>query len=173
MALSIDDVLKILKIVEESDCEEFELEFEGTKLVVRRTAGATPALSASVVAASPDARAAAPGLDAKPGVEATAGREIDAVPPGQHGIRAPMVGTFYRAPAPGAPPFVEVGSVVTENNVVGILEVMKLMNSIAAGARGRVARICAQNGAFVEYDQLLMLIQPLDPTDPKPGASPC
>ena len=77
-----------------------------------------------------------------------------------------MVGTFYRAPAPGAPPFVEVGSRVAAADTVCILEIMKLMNSIAAGVRGRVARICVENATLVEYGQPLGLIEPEAP----PGA---
>jgi acetyl-CoA carboxylase biotin carboxyl carrier protein len=72
-----------------------------------------------------------------------------------------MVGTFYRAPAPGAPPFVEVGSVVNEDDTVCILEVMKLMNSIKAGCRGRVAEICVENATLVEFGATLMVIEPL------------
>ena len=75
-------------------------------------------------------------------------------------IKAPMVGTFYRAPAPGAPPFVEVGSLVAEDDRVCIIEVMKLMNSIKVGCRGRVVEICAENGTLVEYGQTLMVIEP-------------
>jgi acetyl-CoA carboxylase biotin carboxyl carrier protein len=76
-------------------------------------------------------------------------------------VKAPMVGTFYRAPAPGAPPFVEVGSAVAEDATVCIIEVMKLMNSIRAGCRGRVSAICVEDGALVEFGQTLMVIEPL------------
>jgi acetyl-CoA carboxylase biotin carboxyl carrier protein len=71
-----------------------------------------------------------------------------------------MIGTFYRAPAPGAPPFVEVGSMVTEDDIVCIIEVMKLMHSIKAGCRGRVVEIWAENGGLVEFGQTLMVIEP-------------
>jgi acetyl-CoA carboxylase biotin carboxyl carrier protein len=75
-------------------------------------------------------------------------------------VKAPMVGTFYRAPAPGAAPFVEVGSVVKETDTICILEVMKLMNSIAAGVRGRIVRICVENAELVQVGQPLILIEP-------------
>ena len=71
-----------------------------------------------------------------------------------------MVGTFYRAPAPGAPPFVEVGAKVEPDDVVCIIEVMKLMNSIRAGRRGRVVEILAENAELVEYGQPLIVIEP-------------
>lgn len=175
MALSTDDVLTILRFIEESDYEEFQLEFDGTKLLVRKTAGAAHELPDSSAAATAVTAATARDtshVEARPEAGASSGREREAVPAGLHAIRAPMVGTFYRAPAPGAPPFVDVGSVVAENDVVGILEVMKLMNSIPAGARGRVARICVENGAFVEYDQLLMLLEPSDSPQTTPAGSP-
>jgi acetyl-CoA carboxylase biotin carboxyl carrier protein len=75
-------------------------------------------------------------------------------------IRPPIVGTFYRAPKPGAPPFVEIGSEVQEDTVVAIIETMKLMNSIPAGVRGRVVEICVADAEFVEQDRVLMRVQP-------------
>ncbi|MBI2152179.1 MAG: acetyl-CoA carboxylase biotin carboxyl carrier protein, partial [Candidatus Rokubacteria bacterium] len=95
--------------------------------------------------------------------EAAGARKEGAVRPRRqrgHEVKAPMVGIFYRAPAPGAPPFVEVASLVTENDTVCIIEVMKLMNSIRAGCRGRVVEICVENGAVVEFGQTLMVIEP-------------
>lgn len=75
-------------------------------------------------------------------------------------IVAPMKGIFYRAPRPGAPPFVEVGSHVQEDTVVAIIEVMKLMNSIQAGVRGTIVQVCVDNGEAVERGQTLFLIRP-------------
>ena len=76
-------------------------------------------------------------------------------------VRAPLPGTFYRAPRPGAPPFVEVGSEVAEDTVVGIVETMKLMNSVIAGSRGTVAEICRANAEFTPQDAVLMRIDPV------------
>ena len=75
-------------------------------------------------------------------------------------VRSPMVGTFYRAPSPGAPPFVEVGQTIEADTTVCIIEVMKLMNSILAGAQGTITNILAENGELVEHDQILMVIAP-------------
>ena len=75
-------------------------------------------------------------------------------------IKSPMVGTFYRAPEPGAPPFVDIGQQVDVETTVCIIEVMKLMNSIPAGARGVVTQILAADGDPVEYGQILMVIDP-------------
>ena len=75
-------------------------------------------------------------------------------------IRAPMVGTFYNAPKPGADPFVEIGSSVNEDSVIAIIEVMKLMNSIPAGLSGEIVEILIDDAQFVEKGQLLMRVRP-------------
>jgi acetyl-CoA carboxylase biotin carboxyl carrier protein len=74
-------------------------------------------------------------------------------------VVAPVVGAFYRSPKPGAPPFAEVGDEVTEDSTVGLVEVMKMFNSVTAGVRGRVVEILVENGDFVEYGQALMTIR--------------
>jgi acetyl-CoA carboxylase biotin carboxyl carrier protein len=75
-------------------------------------------------------------------------------------VPAPLLGTFYRAPQPGAPPFVEVGSRVEPDTVVGIVETMKLMNSVCAGTLGTVVEICVKNAEFVDAAAVLMFIEP-------------
>jgi acetyl-CoA carboxylase biotin carboxyl carrier protein len=82
------------------------------------------------------------------------------LPPGLELVRAPMVGTFYRAPEPGAPPFVEPGARVAPETVVGIIEVMKLMTSIAAGCAGVVTHVLVGNAEPVEFGQPLVAIDP-------------
>ena len=74
-------------------------------------------------------------------------------------VSAPLLGTFYRAPKPGAPPFVEVGSRVKEDTIVGIIEVMKLMNTVRAGIRGEVVEILAHDGALIEYGEALIRVR--------------
>lgn len=76
-------------------------------------------------------------------------------------IRAPTLGTFYAAPRPGAPPFVEVGTRLDPNTVIGIIEIMKLMNAVPSGVDGEIREICVQNGEAVEYGQVLMRVSPL------------
>jgi acetyl-CoA carboxylase biotin carboxyl carrier protein len=75
-------------------------------------------------------------------------------------IKSPILGTFYIAPKPGDPAFVEVGTIVGEKDTVCIIEVMKLFTSIKAGVRGCIAKICAENGQMVQYDQVLFLVKP-------------
>jgi acetyl-CoA carboxylase biotin carboxyl carrier protein len=173
MEISHEDVQNILKIIESSPLEELHLEIGDFKLIVRKK-GARAAPVEPHTANADDGSAAArpaepipvwPEGGAEPviveGVEAVATRREGLSRPvreGGHEVKAPMVGTFYRAPAPGASPFVEVGSPVTEDETVCIIEVMKLMSSIKAGCRGRVVEICAANGALVEFGQTLMVI---------------
>ena len=90
----------------------------------------------------------------RPTAGAAAGTEGLAV------VAAPLPGTFYRAPRPGADPFVGVGDAVAPDTVVAIVETMKLMNSVHAGTAGRVARICVDNGEFAPLGATLMLIEP-------------
>ena len=74
-------------------------------------------------------------------------------------VPSPMLGTFYRAEAPGAPPFVEVGATVGPDSTVCIIEVMKMMNSVAAGVSGTVIEVCAENGELVEYGEPLLRVR--------------
>jgi biotin carboxyl carrier protein len=75
-------------------------------------------------------------------------------------ITAPLLGTFYVAPEPGAPPFVQVGATVTEDTTCGLIEVMKVFNSVRAGVKGVVSEVVAQNGQFVEHGETLFLVKP-------------
>lgn len=150
MTLTAKDVAEITRLLEESNFDELLLELDGLKLTLRRNgASAPPAPSAS------DASLPGPPSRAAPAVTpaAPAASETQALP-----ITAPLLGTFYRAPKPGAPPFVEVGAAVEEDTIVGIIEVMKLMNTVRAGTRGTVLDILAKDGALVEYGETLMRV---------------
>ena len=152
MSLTARDIAEITRLLEDSSFDELELEVGGMKIHLRRSqapvgAGSTVAPGASV----PAAVVARPASAAPVPVAATAGLLE---------VRAPLLGTFYRAPKPGAPPFVEVGASVEPDTIVGIIEVMKLMNTVRAGARGVVREICARDGALVEYGETLLRIDP-------------
>lgn len=152
--LSYEDVLRIVELVKSTQFSEFRLKVGAIEVHLRRKNGAAPqqepAIPPVTVAAASETPAAC-GSDRQ--------FAADVVP-----VRSPMVGTFYRAPAPGATPFVAVGQRVDPDTTVCIIEVMKLMNSIPAEARGVVTEILVENGAAVEYGQALMLIRP-DPED--------
>jgi acetyl-CoA carboxylase biotin carboxyl carrier protein len=153
MNLTRADVEEILKLLDASPFDELELETERFKLTLRRSASAGGWTQTSESKASAKAAAI---TTAAPAAAPVAARVDDGTVP----VRAPLIGTFYRAPKPGAPPFVEVGTKVTDDTVVGIVETMKLMNSVYAGASGVVTAIEAADGEFVEQHHVLMRVQP-------------
>jgi acetyl-CoA carboxylase biotin carboxyl carrier protein len=103
---------------------------------------------------------AAPAAAPAPQLQAKAAPKTAAIPDGMVPVTAPLLGTFYVAPEPGAPPFVQVGSTVTEDTTVGLIEVMKVFNSVRAGVKGVVNEVVAQNGQFVEHGETLFLVKP-------------
>jgi acetyl-CoA carboxylase biotin carboxyl carrier protein len=165
--LTHEDVLEILGVLEGSDVDYLELEAGGTKIVADRNGVRAPATVST--AEEPQSRLARSAPEpihpaAETRVTATTAAPTAAEPPPDggdlHRITAPVVGVFYRSPEPGAPPFTEVGAEVTEDTTVGLVEVMKMFNSVTAGVRGRVVEILAENASFVEYGQTLMTIRP-------------
>lgn len=163
MALRYDEISEILKVVDSSSCDEVVLETDEIKLVVRRRGANGAAASADSETAPAPARATVPA--SQPASAAAASQPANVPAPaaparGQYVVRAPMVGTFYRAPSPNAQPFVEVGTVVEKGDPLCIIEVMKLFTTIHAEIRGRIADIAAENGKLVEYDHTLFVIEP-------------
>jgi acetyl-CoA carboxylase biotin carboxyl carrier protein len=152
VTLTAADVAEIMRLVEQSGFDELTLEIDGMKLSLRRGAPAesvldrAPQVSAAAVPtiAVPDTSAVPPSSSADPNV---------------HDVTSPLLGTFYRAPKPGAPPFVEVGAQVEEETVVAIIEVMKLMNTVRAGVRGTVTEIMVSDGALAEYGETLLRVR--------------
>lgn len=157
-SLSYEDVLRIVELVKTTQFREFRLKVGEIEVHLRRGNGATPP------ELHPSVTPAAPPQASRPAAPPERGAAEERFAAGVALVRAPMVGTFYRAPSPEAAPFVEVGSHVEPGTTVGIIEVMKLMNSIAAGVRGVVTLILAQDAKAVEYGEVLMVIQP-DPED--------
>jgi acetyl-CoA carboxylase biotin carboxyl carrier protein len=154
----IDEILRIVASIEH--LSDFHLKFGDVELRVTRE-GANVSRPDARVAAVPLADASAAPAAAPAGTPQPESRRARAaVPEGMAAIKAPMVGTFYRASAPGAKPFVEPGARVERDSVVCIIEVMKLMNSIRAGVAGTVREIRAENGEPVEFGQVLLVIEP-------------
>jgi acetyl-CoA carboxylase biotin carboxyl carrier protein len=163
--LDISDLKEILRILEEQDITEFELEQDGVKLRVCRArtppAGAAPSpgsgAGAAPSAAAPGALApvSAPVAPAAPGPE-------PAAEPAANGtlVKSPIVGTFYRAPDPNSTPFVSVGDRVKVGQVLCIIEAMKLMNEIEAEVAGEVVKIHPDNGQPVQYGDPLFTVRP-------------
>lgn len=150
LPLTPEDVNEITAILDGSRFDRLDLKTSRLRLRVERSgSGWTQAWSmeddtGSVAPAAPVA-AAAVAAD---------------IPAGQAAVPAPLPGTFYRAPQPGAPPFVEVGAKVGPDTVVGIVETMKLMNPVHAGQAGIITAICIDNATMVDGGAVLMLIQP-------------
>lgn len=157
--LDHEDIERILTLLDATPLREFELETDRFKITLRRTSAGQWTQQQDILRAGgaaagkpvyePSATAHAASVAGEEPVSAAgAGREI----------RAPLVGTFYRSPQPGAPPFVEMGADVGADTVVAIVETMKLMTSIYAGHAGRIAEILIGDGQFVEQDQVLMRV---------------
>ncbi len=156
MELSHEDVKKILEIIDASEhLQELELVYGGFRLHVRRGAAGSAVSTEERPAVQPSPKPADAG--SKPPVPAKLAVE-PALAEGEVAIRAPMLGTFYRSPAPGDPSFVEIGKRVRADDTVCLIEVMKLFSSINAGVDGVVTRILAENGTMVEFDQMLIVI---------------
>jgi acetyl-CoA carboxylase biotin carboxyl carrier protein len=156
VSLKAADVAEIMRLVEESSFDELTLEIDGLKLSLRR--GSTGAVVNGAAFDSPPLQppvAQAPQPQSAPPKAAVPA----ASDPNAQDVKAPLLGTFYRSPKPGAPPFVDVGASVEEDTVVAIIEVMKLMNTVRAGVRGVVTEIFAKDGALVEYDETILRVR--------------
>ena len=160
MQLDHDQLHKLLDALAESDIQEFRLEGDDFRLEVRRnlpvSAVAAPVVSVAQAAAPvPVVDVPVQGESAPAAPPAAAGSRSDLVD-----VTAPMVGTFYTAPAPGDPPFVEIGNRINAGQTICILEAMKLMNELEAEVAGEVVEILVDNGTPVEFGQVLMRVKP-------------
>ena len=152
MELTHEDVQRILKIIEETKhLEELDLAYGDFELHIRRHGSGERPPEPSLAGRS-SAAAVEIATPAKAAPQPVAANMV--------AIRAPVLGTFYRAPSPGESPFVEVGQSVDSDDTVCLIEVMKLFNSIKAGVNGKVAEIRAENGKLVEYNEVLIVIDP-------------
>lgn len=156
MALSFKEIAEIIKIIDASNCEELILDLPDAKIVVRRssTLGEPAPAPAAPRAVAPQVQAPAAPPDASADSRPTAPRSD-----GKFEVRSPMVGTFYRTPAPNAPAFVEVGSMVKVGDPICLIEVMKLFTTLTAEHEGRIAEILVGHGEGVQYDQVLFVIE--------------
>ena len=154
MTLTAKDVAEIMRLLEESSFDSLSLEIDGVKLSLQRNSGrSAPQGGDSPTAPARVAETTASWPTSKTKVQ----------PPSEPGlveVASPLLGIFYRAPRPGEPPFVEVGSKLEEDTIVGIIEVMKLMHSVRAGVKGEVAAVLVTNGAPVEYGEILLRVRP-------------
>jgi len=176
MPLTTEEIIQILKLIDESPFDELHLEKGDFKLTVGKGGARLPSLSQQPTAPEPGGSVAAqeppiardqagnnPPVQVPAQAEKPKTRLFDSAPYERDGllpVKAPTLGIFYRSPKPGAPPFVEVGKSVEDHDTVCLIEVMKLFNAVKAGVKGRIVEICAENNQMVEYNQILFLIQP-------------
>ncbi len=158
--MQIDDVRQLVKLVEESGIEELEISSEGTTIrIQKRRSG-----EAAVIAPPPQYYYPAPGAPGSPGAPpAPAPAALSGVAEERarwKEFRSPIVGTFYRAAAPGAEPFVSVGDRISVGQTVCIIEAMKVMNEIEAETAGIIREILVENASPVEAEAILFLIEP-------------
>jgi acetyl-CoA carboxylase biotin carboxyl carrier protein len=184
--LTNDDVADILALLDSLPYDALDLRTDRFRLTLRRTSGGwteesdlltqpTDVTPEVVGAAGADGLSGGggPSTGAGPGGAGAQADRVDGAQAADAGalraaadgegliaVVAPLPGTFYRAPRPGAPPFVEEGDAVGADTVIAIIETMKLMNSVHAGTPGRVARICLENGEFAPLGATLLLIEP-------------
>ncbi len=159
------ELKELIEFLKEQDIAEFELERGDVKVRIKRSIAPAPAAETRFIAmptvspvvsegTAPSATAAPASTPASP----TAG----AAPPQEalHSVRSPIVGTFYEAPSPGAPPFAKVGDIVEVGQVLCIVEAMKLMNEIESDVAGEIMKKLVSNGQPIEYGQELFAIRP-------------
>ena len=151
--LTHDDVQRILRIIDEMGDRDVHLEIGEFKLHVTRGA------SSSEFTAAPKTSAAVKPVQAATASEPPPTAPVE-VPAGHVAIRAPTMGTFYRASSPGAKPHAEIGDRVQPDDTVGVFEVMKLFSTLKAGVAGTIAAIPVSNEALVQQDQVLVIINP-------------
>ncbi len=154
------DIENLIEVFQQSDWDEMHVQVGEFELFLSNDPNASsPARAAPSAAATP---AALPAANPAPAAAATArSSAADApIPDGMLAIRAPNLGTFYRAPKPGAPPYVEVGQQIDADTEVCLIEVMKLFAPVRAGIAGTVREVRAQDGAMVEFDQVIFVVEP-------------
>jgi len=162
MNLDHEELHRLLATLAESDIQEFRLEGEDFCLEVKRNLGTSSDSIAS------QKKITSEEIDPPPQRKIEASPVLSTPPPSVPGSRsdlvevtAPMVGTFYRAPGPEEPPFVEIGSRISVGQAVCILEAMKLMNELESEVSGEVMEILVENGTPVEFGQVLMRLKPV------------
>jgi acetyl-CoA carboxylase biotin carboxyl carrier protein len=170
--LKIQEIRELIRLIDQSSIEEFVYEQDGTKVHLKKPSLTVPVEAVvkqtvvepapapkqeQVVQQAPQAAAPAPVVEAK---EEEKPKQETVNMEGLHKITSPMVGTFYAAPSPDAPPYVKVGDKVKTDTVVCIVEAMKLFNEIEAEVNGEIVEILVKNGQLVEYGQPLFLVKP-------------
>jgi acetyl-CoA carboxylase biotin carboxyl carrier protein len=158
--LDLKDIKELIALMRKNDLSVFKMEKEGFKITLKKGNDFQPILAApapvALQAGVPLATSVAPTAESAAAPAATSASESKA---NYKEIRSPMVGTFYAAPTPDSPPYLSVGSQVSEGAIACIIEAMKVMNEIKAEISGTVVEVCAENGKPVQFDQVLFRVK--------------
>jgi acetyl-CoA carboxylase biotin carboxyl carrier protein len=160
--MNLKELKELIEFLEEKNIAEFELERGDVKVRIRRAGEppvAHPQGEPRFYAVAP-AQAPAPEIGTAPVTAAPAAPVQPVAEEGLHMVKSPIVGTFYEAPSPGAPPFVKAGDQVEVGQVLCIVEAMKLLNEIESDVAGEIVKKLASNGQPIEYGQDLFVIRP-------------
>ncbi|WP_142504308.1 acetyl-CoA carboxylase biotin carboxyl carrier protein [Melghirimyces algeriensis] len=160
--MKMHEIRELIRLVDESDIEQFELDNDGTKVMLKKASnGIKYVTTESSAEVQPEVKQLEPTPTAvvKETTPSPAEPDTEVDETDLHKIVSPMVGTFYKAPAPDADPYVNEGDQVEEKTVVCIVEAMKLMNEIEAEVRGKIVKVLVENGQLVEYGQPLFLVK--------------
>ena len=153
--MNIKEIKEMINLMNDNSLMELEVEKDGMRIRLKKSAGYSESAPAPIVIeqerVAEAARVREAASEAAP--KALASNDIE--------VKAPMVGTFYRAPAPEAPPYVEVGQIIEPGQVICIIEAMKLMNEIKSEIKGKVVEVLVENAEPVEYGQSMFLITPI------------
>ncbi len=158
LEMNMQEIKELVQLINSTDIHELALENRGIKVSIKKGSSRYTAAPDQASPAEPDRGAEGPAFGGSE--RSVLGSAAPVAGEGLHQIKAPMVGTFYSAPDPGAPPFVKVGDTVSRGQVLCIVEAMKLMNEIESDISGQVLQVLPENGSPVEYGQTLFVIRP-------------
>lgn len=151
--MNIKEIKEMVNLMNENGLVELEIEKDGMRIRLKKTGSGQEGFSGPIVVEKESLIHHMPSRESAQSAEKSTGNAVE--------IKAPMVGTFYRAPSPEAPPYVEIGQTLEAGQVICIIEAMKLMNEIKSEIRGKVLEILVDNAEPVEFGQPMFLIEPL------------
>jgi len=158
--LKVQEIRELIKLVDGSSIQEFVYEQDGTKIEMKKSGGSVVVPQVSIPApVVSEAKPAAPVVEQVAPAAPAVKEEVKVVEENLHKITSPMVGTFYQSPSPDDDAYVKVGSKVSDDDVVCIVEAMKLFNEITAEVKGEIVEVLVKDGQLVEYGQPLFLVK--------------
>ena len=151
--MNIKEIKEMINLMNENGLVELEVEKDGMRIRLKKTSSGAEGYTGPIVVHQERISESAQKETSENPIEKISVKTVE--------IRAPMVGTFYRAPSPEAPPYVEIGQTIEPGQVICIIEAMKLMNEIKSEVKGKVVEILVENARSVEYGQALFMVEPM------------